>query len=44
MVIGPMGKNVQIPLDDTKVGFDLESFESTDDVYHSTKDVTQGLK
>ena len=39
-----MGENVQIPLDDTKVGFDLESFESTHDVYYSAKDVTQGLK
>ena len=39
-----MGENVQIPLDDTKVGFDLESFESTHDVYYSVKDVTQGLK
>ena len=39
-----MGKNVQIPLDDTKLGFDLESFESTHDVYYSAKDVTQGLK
>ena len=38
-----MGKNVQIPLDDTKLGFDLESFESTHDVYYSAKDVTQGL-
>ena len=44
MVIGPMGKNVQIPLDDTKLGFDLELFESTHDVYYSAKDVTQGLK
>ena len=39
-----MGENVQIPLDDTKVGFYLESFESTHDVYYSAKDVTQGLK
>ena len=39
-----MGENAQIPLDDTKVGFDLESFESTHDVYYSAKDVTQGLK
>ena len=39
-----MGENVQIHLDDTKVGFDLESFESTHDVYYSAKDVTQGLK
>ena len=43
MVIGPRGENVRIPLDDTKVGFDLESFESTHDVYYSAKDVTQGL-
>ena len=39
-----MGENAQIPLDDKKVGFDLESFESTHDVYYSVKDVTQGLK
>ena len=44
MVIGPRGENVRIPLDDTKVGFDLESFESTHDLYYSAKDVTQGLK
>ena len=44
MVIGTMGEKVQIPLDDTNVGFDLESFESTHDVYYSAKDVTQGLK
>ena len=44
MVIGTMGENVQIPLDDTKVGFDLESFESTHDVYYSVEDVTLGLK
>ena len=44
MVIGTMGEKVQIPLDDTKVAFDLESFESTHDVYFSAKDVTQGLK
>ena len=44
MVIGPIGENFQTALDDTKVGFDLESFESTHDVYYSAKDVTQGLK
>ena len=43
MVIGTIDENVQIPLDDTKVGFYLESFESTHDVYYSAKDVTQGL-
>ena len=44
MPIGAMCENVQIALDDTKVGFDLESFESTHDVYYSAYDVTQGLK
>ena len=44
MVIGPIGENFKTALDDTKVGFDLESFESTHDLYHSAKDVTQGLK
>ena len=44
MVIRPIGENFQTALDDTKVGFDLESFESTHDVYYSAKDVTQGLK
>ena len=44
MVIGPKGENVQMALDNTKVGFDLESFESTHDVYYSAKDVMQGLK
>ena len=43
MVIGTKSENAQIPLDDTRVRFDLESFESTHDVYYSAKDVTQGL-